>query len=145
MRGWTSSHVKQNLNCFPVFSLNCLSHNICQKSWVGGEGTLAPLASLLYIYTLAVMLRHFIVWSVYFHYWAGDFCKAIEEDAHERAERRKEREKLGREWKRKGTQAFRKQEFQAAVDNYSQAIEQCPWDISLYTNLALVSLTWKIW
>jgi hypothetical protein len=46
---------------------------------------------------------------------------------------------LGKEWKRKGTQAFRQQEFQAAVDNYSQAVKQCPWDISLYTNLALVS------
>ena len=46
---------------------------------------------------------------------------------------------MGKEWKRKGTQTFRRQEFQAAINNYSQAVEQCPWDISLYTNLALVS------
>ena len=75
--------------------------------------------------------------------WAGDFCKAIEEDAQERAEKRKEREKLGKEWKRKGTKAFRREEFQAAVDNYSQAVKQCPWDVSLYTNIALVSWNGK--
>ena len=46
---------------------------------------------------------------------------------------------MGKEWKRKGTQAFRRQDFSAAVDSYSQAAKQCPWDISLYTNLALVS------
>ena len=70
---------------------------------------------------------------------AGGFCKAVEEDALERAEKIKEREKLGKEWKRKGTQAFRRQEFQEAVDNYSKAVKQSPWDVSLYTNLALVS------
>lgn len=86
-----------------------------------------------------VCLSWYSVWIVYFYHWADDFCKIIEEDARERAEKRKEREKLGKEWKRKGTQAFRKQDFQAAVDNYSQAVKQCPWDISLYTNLALVS------
>lgn len=62
----------------------------------------------------------------------------IEEDARERAEARKERERQGKELKRRGTQAFRRQEFQAAADNYSEAIKQTPWDISLYTNLALV-------
>ena len=80
------------------------------------------------------------IFSLHFphSHWSGEFCKTVEEDARERAENRKERERLGKEWKRKGTQAFRKQEFQAAADSYSQAIKQSPWDISLYTNLALV-------
>ena len=70
----------------------------------------------------------------------GEFCKAIEEDARERAERKKEREKRGKELKIKGTQAFRREEFESAADLYSQAMKESPWDISLYTNMALVCL-----
>ena len=70
----------------------------------------------------------------------GEFYKAVEEDAHERAERRKEREKAGKELKKKGTEAFRREEFEEAADLYSRAIKETPWDISLYTNMALVSV-----
>ena len=67
------------------------------------------------------------------------FCQALEEDAQERAERRKERERVGRERKRKGNEAFRKEEYHSAVEHYTEAIQQMPWDVSLYTNRALVS------
>ena len=63
----------------------------------------------------------------------------MEEDAQERAERRKERERVGREMKRKGNEAFRKEEYHSAVENYTEAIQQMPWDVTLYTNRALVS------
>lgn len=55
--------------------------------------------------------------------------------------RRKERERAGKEIKKKGMQAFRRQEFQLAADSYAAAIKETPWDTSLYTNLALVRLT----
>ena len=67
------------------------------------------------------------------------FCQALEEDAQERAERRKERERVGREKKRKGNEAFRKEEYDFAVKHYTEAIQQMPWDVTLYTNRALVS------
>ena len=63
----------------------------------------------------------------------------MEEDAQERAERRKERERVGREKKRKGNEAFRKEEYHSAVEHYTEAIQQMPWDVTLYTNRALVS------
>ena len=67
------------------------------------------------------------------------FCQALEEDARERAEGRKERERVGREKKRKGNEAFRKEEYHSAVEHYTEAIQQMPWDVTLYTNRALVS------
>ncbi|XP_065883207.1 tetratricopeptide repeat protein 12-like [Dysidea avara] len=62
------------------------------------------------------------------------FCKALEEDAKERAERRKEKEKIGKEFTKSGNTAFKQGDFEAAVISYSEGIKQMPWDITLYTN-----------
>ena len=56
-----------------------------------------------------------------------------------RGERRKQKEAAGREWKRKGTLAFRRGKLEEAINCYSKAIQETPWVISLYTNRALVS------
>ena len=63
----------------------------------------------------------------------------MEDDARERTERKRERERVGKERKRKANGLFRRGEFSTAVESYSEAIEQMPWDVSLYTNRALVS------
>ena len=62
------------------------------------------------------------------------FCKALEEDAKERAERKKEKEKIGKELKKTGNTAFKQGDFEAALVSYSEGIKQMPWDITLYTN-----------
>ena len=62
----------------------------------------------------------------------------MEQDASERAERRLEREKKGRELKGAGNAAFRSGQFDTAVERYTAAIESTPWDASLYTNRAQV-------
>ena len=72
------------------------------------------------------------------------FCKALEEDAKERAERRKEREKTGRELKKSGNTAFKQGDFEAALVSYSEGIKQMPWDITLYTNRGQVIATWSV-
>ena len=71
--------------------------------------------------------------------WCVDaFCESVEQDASERAERRLEREKKGRELKGAGNAAFRSGQFDTAVERYSSAIERTPWDATLYTNRAQV-------
>ena len=67
-----------------------------------------------------------------------EFCQALEEDARERAERRKEGERVGKERKKRGNKAFRREEYDSAVEHYTEAIQQMPWDLTLYTNRALV-------
>ena len=64
--------------------------------------------------------------------------KTLEEDAKERGERRKERESKGREHKRRGNGLFRAGQYDNAVDAFSMALYYTPWDVSLYTNRALV-------
>ena len=53
-------------------------------------------------------------------------------------ERRKERESRGREHKKSGNTAFRSGQYSDAVEQYSHALKHTPWDVSLYTNRALV-------
>lgn len=67
------------------------------------------------------------------------FCQSLEEDARERAERRKERGVKGKEAKRLGNKAFREGNFEEAVKFFTDAIKDTPWDITLYTNRAVVS------
>ena len=67
--------------------------------------------------------------------------KTLEEDARERGERRKEREAQGRDHKKRGNTAFRAGQFENAVTEFSVALRHTPWDISLYTNRALVCQT----
>ena len=69
----------------------------------------------------------------------GDFLRSLEEDAKERAERRKEREARGKEAKKKGNRVFKAGDFEGAVRCFTEGIKEAPWDITLYTNRALVS------
>ena len=69
---------------------------------------------------------------------SNGYLRAMEEDAKERAERRKAKEKLGKEHKKLGNTAFKQGDFEAAIASYSEAIHQMPWDITLYTNRAQV-------
>lgn len=69
----------------------------------------------------------------------GDFLRSLEEDAKERADRRKEREARGKEAKKKGNRAFKAGDFEGAVRCFTDGIKEAPWDLTLYTNRALVS------
>lgn len=66
------------------------------------------------------------------------FLQSLEEDAQERGEKRKERERKGREVKRKGNQAFKEGDYDSAVRWFTEGVKEAPWDITLYTNRALV-------
>ena len=66
------------------------------------------------------------------------FLKSLEEDARERGKRRREREAKGREHKKKGNTLFRAGQYEASVEEFSTALKHTPWDVSLYTNRALV-------
>ena len=68
------------------------------------------------------------------------FFQSVEEDAKERAERRREREMRGKEAKKKGNKAFREGNFDEALQHFSDAIRETPWDLTLYTNRALVRI-----
>ena len=71
---------------------------------------------------------------------SNEYLRALEEDAKERSERRKAKEKLGKEHKRLGNTAFKRGDFEAAITAYSEAIREMPWDITLYTNRAQVCM-----
>ena len=67
----------------------------------------------------------------------------MEEDTKEKSERRKAKQKLGKEHKRLGNTAFSRGDFDAAITAYSEAIvtiREMPWDITLYTNRAQVCM-----
>ncbi len=56
----------------------------------------------------------------------------------ERGERRRRREEEGKRLKKEGNKAFRREDYSRAVACFTEAIAQSPWDITLYTNRALV-------
>lgn len=70
----------------------------------------------------------------------AEFCSSLEDDVRERAERRRERETVSKEWKKKGATAFKRGEVREALDCYTAALKETPWLTMLYTNRALVSL-----
>ena len=57
---------------------------------------------------------------------SNEYRKALEEDAKERSERRKAKEKLGKEHKRLGNTAFKQGDFDVAITAYSEAICEMP-------------------
>lgn len=66
------------------------------------------------------------------------FLQSLEEDSKERGERRRQREERGKEAKKKGNKAFKEGKFEGAVEFFTEAIKEMPWDLTLYTNRALV-------
>ncbi len=68
-----------------------------------------------------------------------EFLQSMEEDAKERAERRKEREGKGKAAKKRGNEMFKQGHFDNAIQHFTEAIKETPWDLTLYTNRALVS------
>ena len=69
---------------------------------------------------------------------AASFCRSVEEDAKERAERRNEREVKGKDLKRKGNSFFKSGDYEKALKCFADALQETPWDVTLYTNRALV-------
>lgn len=69
------------------------------------------------------------------------FLRSLEEDAKERGERRREMELRGKEAKKKGNKAFKEGDYESAVKYFTEGIKEAPWDITLYTNRALVSFS----
>ena len=53
----------------------------------------------------------------------------------------RERERKGREHKKSGNVSFRGGQYGTAVEEFSQALKHMPWDVSLYTNRALVRMS----
>lgn len=67
------------------------------------------------------------------------FLRSLKEDALERAERRREREERSKAAKKRGNEKFKKGQFDDALEHFTEAIKEAPWDLTLYTNRALVS------
>ena len=68
----------------------------------------------------------------------SSFCKSVEEDARERAARRKERERKGKDIKKKANSSFKSGDYEKALEQYALALKETPWDTTLHTNRALV-------
>ncbi|XP_006265312.1 tetratricopeptide repeat protein 12 isoform X1 [Alligator mississippiensis] len=66
----------------------------------------------------------------------GDFLAALEEDAQERARRRKKNEGLANALKEKGNHAFSKGDYGTAVQRYTEGLEKRKDMPELYTNRA---------
>lgn len=79
------------------------------------------------------------LWAI-ISYISDEFLKTLEEDARERGERRKEREMKGCEHKKNGNMSFRAGQYDNAIQEFTLGLEHTPWDISLYTNRALVMI-----
>lgn len=69
----------------------------------------------------------------------ASFMRSIEDDAKERGERRREREGRAKEAKREGNKAFKGGHYEEALRFFTDGIKNTPWDLTLYTNKALVS------
>ncbi|PSN38417.1 hypothetical protein C0J52_16326 [Blattella germanica] len=68
------------------------------------------------------------------------FMAHVEKDAAQRAADRKERKEIADTYKRKGNDAFRKKEYEKALDFYTKAIEKIKDNTLLYVNRALTAI-----
>ncbi|XP_053959720.1 tetratricopeptide repeat protein 12 [Anastrepha obliqua] len=68
------------------------------------------------------------------------FMHQMEQDAAERAKVRQERERIAQNFRRLGNEAFRKQNFEKAIQMYTKAIEHVKDSPILYNNRALCYL-----
>uniref|UniRef100_A0A8B9NSR3 Tetratricopeptide repeat protein 12 n=1 Tax=Apteryx owenii TaxID=8824 RepID=A0A8B9NSR3_APTOW len=68
------------------------------------------------------------------------FLAVWEEDAKERAKRRKRNERLANALKEKGNDAFRKGDYVTAIQKYTEGLEKLKDKQELYTNRAQVSI-----
>lgn len=65
------------------------------------------------------------------------FMKQLEDDAKKRAANKKERESIAQNFRKMGNEAFRKQEYEKAVNLYTKAIDHVKDSPILYNNRAL--------
>lgn len=65
------------------------------------------------------------------------FMKQLETDAKKRAAVKKEREEIAQNFRKMGNEAFRKQEYEKAVNLYTKAIDHVKDSPILYNNRAL--------
>lgn len=65
------------------------------------------------------------------------FMKQLESDAKKRAANKKEREHIAQNFRKMGNEAFRKQEYEKAVNLYTKAIDHVKDSPILYNNRAL--------
>lgn len=65
------------------------------------------------------------------------FMKQLESDAKKRAAVKKEREQIAQNFRKMGNEAFRKQEYEKAVNLYTKAIDHVKDSPILYNNRAL--------
>uniref|UniRef100_A0A8C8S5Z9 Uncharacterized protein n=1 Tax=Pelusios castaneus TaxID=367368 RepID=A0A8C8S5Z9_9SAUR len=73
--------------------------------------------------------------------WLSDsFMAVLEQDAKERAKRRKKNERLANALKEKGNDAFSKGEYATAIQRYTEGLEKQKDMQVLYTNRAQVSV-----
>lgn len=65
------------------------------------------------------------------------FMKQLESDAKKRAAVKKEREQIAQNFRKMGNEAFRKQEYEKAINLYTKAIDHVKDSPILYNNRAL--------
>ncbi len=71
------------------------------------------------------------------------FMSILEKDANERYERRKQNNKIANELKEKGNEEFKNENYEKAIDFYTQAIQIVKDNPILYTNRAQVYIKLK--
>ncbi|XP_055377856.1 tetratricopeptide repeat protein 12-like, partial [Condylostylus longicornis] len=72
------------------------------------------------------------------------FMRQVEEDAKQRTETRRENEMIANNFRQLGNEAFRKQEYEKAINHYTKAIDHVKDSPILYCNRALTYIKLKL-
>ncbi|CAG2068060.1 unnamed protein product, partial [Timema podura] len=68
------------------------------------------------------------------------FMSYVEKDIQQRTEDKRQRKQISDNYKIQGNEAFRKQDYEKALERYNKAIEEIKDSCVLYTNRALTCL-----